>query len=227
MVNLYYGTLEDSPLSYQANSLQPLAASVKSFISEENKVLLQCPSFAASFKNTYVLKAPFDIRICPRNGTRPSALVGSIDLGSPTVGFSGGKEIVSTTICQMLDNHFLLCFADSPCMLTVTPPYLHNGNIWGFSGSYDVGRWFRALSVATYVHNEFEVKKGEPLMYLKFSKDVALHKVLWGSSAMQKSFLCADLKNYEKNNTLEQNYDLFMQSSLRRDIVRIAESSKV
>ncbi len=64
-------------------------------------------------------------------------------------------------------------------------------------------------------------------MYLKFSKDVALHKVLWGSSAMQKSFLCADLKNYEKNNTLEQNYDLFMQSSLRRDIVTIAESSKV
>lgn len=188
--------------------------------------MFSCPAFYGKFKKTLVFRNSiessyfFDAEgenkivehksdICIEAGiTKPK----SLDFG----------PIIEFAIMNLL-------FADEPLEINMTAPFFHEPKYTKFgsivTGEYDIGQWFRPLSLEIQMwknKGELYFEKDEPLFYveLKTKRPVLLHRFNLSEKIVSYSKANAYFRNFFGPNTpLIDRYTKFNQVGYREKIL--------
>lgn len=232
MKTVYYGPVAEHYALLSWSKLEPLSSSLKSHLRGNGRSsIMGCPSFMQDLKNTYVIKSPFDIEISASldETVPPSAIITSgifsDNINSPTLSDPNIDGLFLTDLVQFLSDGFYLFFADGSINMSIMPPYLHHNKIYGVSGSFDIGQWFRCVSFATYVDQPTVIKTGEPLAYISFPEKVKLKPILWPEYMAARNNYCTSFKGAHSGASLRQQYEAFMRLPLRKKILKEAKGA--
>jgi len=162
-INIYYGPLVNSHNAFLVNPLEPLTKEIKEdkFYTGDARII-ECPSFLDSLKSVYVIKAFCDMKFNPNPEVPAVISPTGHPLSSDTP--INGKPV--NDIIQICNDHMFF-IADKDCEVLMTPPYLHKTPFYGFSGILNIHRWPRHLPIATRLDEEFIIREGTPLAYIK------------------------------------------------------------
>lgn len=139
-----------------------------------------CPAFIDTFKNTYIVRASFDVSI-------------KIDPVERTVQLDKDREFVEKYLQTRTNdappdgnvlfslNQFLLFITDDDMEIETIPCYYHQTDFVEktmlVSGKFNIRNWIRNVEVASLVKNStpnnkdpiiINVKRGDPLFYIRF-----------------------------------------------------------
>jgi hypothetical protein len=204
---VYWGGAEEHPVGMH----EPIPTLMKEMLSllERGDTLMNCPAFIDSIKNTYVLKAPFDIRFDKKG-----------DAWFENEKIGDAMTLASPAYSQfMLGRTFF--FADADVNMTLISPYMHVNNVYSMSGTFNIARWFRPISYT--LHRSCmpcTIKSGEALMYVKFDKAVNLKQVTIPESTITITQAAMNSKHWFKSTALGKRYDLFMANRYNKVILK-------
>lgn len=251
MINVYYGPYASHPALFTWEPLEPLVRSLKEHHEQIGETTMaKCPSFLMEMRNTFVIKSPHNA-ILRKRGDEGSnipptwqidnAVNANIAFGTPlfhdrdqtwedeTHILTGAPEKIHSITAQTYANGFYTFFADKSLLMTMTPPYLHHGKIFGIAGSFDIGKWFRPLSVATHILDDrtISIRRGEPLAYIRFqtTEKVKLNIVHWNDEAERVAAGTMSSKNFYSVKGLDALYRSFVGLGMRKKLLRLAKQS--
>lgn len=243
-VNIYWSYLEplksispNWPVSgfLEAEEPSPLVKNIDTNIKNSGYNL--CPAARSYMQNTYVVRSP--INFCLTYDTK-GPIIQTNDYNQTFF----DKMIADTALA---DNVLQIVFpfsyfSDKPIKVTQISPYMHNkksgvitqhGSL--LSGEFDIGKWFRNLSVALYLNEDqgvIDIKKGDILFYIKIdtSEKIKFHKYypsreLFDIYDMLQNGLVNKPKT--KVNSLLQNYNIFSKNSVNKKILKIIKNNLV
>jgi hypothetical protein len=135
----------------------------------------QCPAFIDACKNTYVIRAPMDLRII-------------VDRISNTVASNVANDLwnlycVNRGTGDRSNNPFLLTlfpeyafYSHETVIMEVIPPFLSLADVNKKTdivpGRFDISKWVRHADWTFEIVDDstpLEVKRGDPLLYIKFT----------------------------------------------------------
>lgn len=220
MIDVYYGPSISCPFLLNGQPIEPLMGALR--VSLKSKELLHCPSFVKFCNEYFVLKSPFDleIRIDQEHGVMADLDNGRF-VSNSTI--EQGTKTHVDNLLQMLNQNLWMFFASESCSLKIFPPFLHKSKIYGVAGSYDIGSWFRPLSITSIVNEPFLIKQGDPLAYVSFGKTVNLNRVIWNQEAEIISSQMVGFKQLEAKNSLSKLYHKSKLSGLNKKLLKIAK----
>ena len=190
---------------------------IASIYNKESRVFA-CPAFTDRYKNTFVLKFPFDVNI---------STFGNTDFltKSPFVSKRHNPMYINGTTFDYSFDHIFYSFEDQ--LLESTPPYFHQttysqlGHV--SSGAFDINRWFRPISpnISLYPNVPiFKASANEPLLYLNFpnQKTVTLKRFMLSDLLMDSATECIRHKAYFPKQSLDSLYKRFTKGNLSKVI---------
>ena len=225
MTNIYYGPRHNHDLKMFWEKLVPLSKSVISLHdSIGDYTTRKCPAFMASMRNMYALPSPVDFVVMRREGDAPLVIAGRQVWSQPTL----NNDVPYDHIAQALVDGYFYLFSDKPVDVEQLPPYLHSSNIYGISGRFDISTWFRSINFSSIVGENFFVKRGDPLMYLKFhtTNKIKLHTVQWPDEADRVCKRSTAIKEFIPNRPLSFSYSLFKRAKESDNLLRLARNNK-
>lgn len=225
MTKLYFGSITNHPLLLNYIPPQPLLKALKEDLNGPEKEILNCPSYAKMCKDVYVIRSPMDVKAIRDSNGKPRLFFGPQGL---TVNVNTSPDKENSSIVQMFNEGLYLGIADSrDCEIEITPPYMHNSPLRGIAGSYNAGSWFRPLSMASFITDNFELKRGDAIAYLKVPEGITLEHVIWPESVAPFFMSNVNDKNMNPKVSLKSLYEKFKISGMKSSILRIAEENKV
>lgn len=139
--------------------------------------LLRCPAIQDSFRNTYLIRAPFDIHV-GKIGDAIQPLPSGMSKESQQQYFRpdhpSGWRYPARPIIQV-NLPFSFASDDPGVVMNQTPPYGHYTQWPGImlGGSFDIHAWpARPINFAFEFQEEdgtLDIKRGDPLFYVNFS----------------------------------------------------------
>lgn len=189
----------------------------------------KCPSVNEEIKNTYVILSPIDYTI-KWDGD---------EITTPDYNKMVFKHLVTPHYyedgkCSNVVSVGLhtLWFSDQKCVITVTPPYMSNTefskNMTMISGQLDINSWLRPLDVLFFLENDKPVfiKKGEPLLYVKFHTDkkIKLKRFNYSTEVDKIVNYCVGVRYYSSVSPLSKIYDIFNRSLIRKKFSNIVKN---
>jgi len=152
----------------------------KYYFDKQNGDHLKCPAFSVGLHNTYILKAPMDIRI---EYDRSNPQDKQVRVISPWLERHRAEQLImprfkqthpdSREIMSLVFLPFLF-YADTPMYMEFTPPFLEweKDPTWRtMCGGYDIGRWRRHLEFPIELRDKvgtINIKRGQPVAYVRF-----------------------------------------------------------
>ena len=220
MINVYYGPSISCPFLLTGQPIQPLLKNLKA--SQDYLEMLNCPSFVKFCADFFVLQSPFNLEIKIHADGYPVASLNKGQFVSEPTNKANGEGLVSNLL-QMFSQGLWLFFAENNCSINMYPPFLHDSKMYGVAGSFDIGTWFRPLSIASIVKEPFSIKEGDPLAYVKFDQDVNLKRVVWDNEAEIIYSQMNNFKTLQRRSSLASLYGRSKLSGLNKKILKIAE----
>lgn len=217
---VYYGSSQGHYLEMSLPKPEPLFKSLKKHFKENNmEGVLKCPSLVASTHNTYALNAPVDLKIVVKESGTAHTFV--VIHGEEDFKLGQWKTTEGKNIAQWLGDGYVTFFAEKSTFATMTPPYHHSNKIYGISGTFNIGEWFRSLSFASRYSEPILIKAGEPMAYIKFDKAVELKRVTMTDELEKHIRACLDFKAAHRNKALSYAYEKFVQSKKRDRVLKL------
>ena len=236
---IYYGSSQNHPLSTVGPTLTPLSVHYRKHLKDKNKdyteQYLGCPALTDAMKNTYVVEAPVDMRFFIRDGVPVAQNINgdpSLMFNLPTLvehGQRGAPDKRSTRSLQFMHDHFLIAVADKETIMWLMPPFMHSSSFYGFAGKYDISKWVRPLGFVVEIDNEFSIRRGDALCYLRFeTKDrIELIKTQLDDVFLKMTSSIVATKFLIPQKSLSFLYDLFARSGKMKAIIKNLEKNKL
>jgi hypothetical protein len=180
-----------------------------------------CAALHTLVENMFVIKAPFDADIRLMED-------GSID---PSCKYADwfGERIPSIENTFSIDfDYSSYFFSEEPLIVELTPPYMHQTSQpeYGFlsSAQMDISSWFRGFVLIYQLwENKRHVtfKAGEPIAYLNFKTDrpIIFKEFKVTEELLNLSFSCTNYKNFIPFIPMEQLYELFNKTSMKKRVL--------
>ena len=196
----------------------------------------KCPALVDDLKNVFVIKSPFDIKLS--TGIMNSAKIEkqTPEFGKLFFGEPQGKVGMHQT------NLPYLFFSEKSLLMSHLPAYYdHNSfteNTFQITGSFDIGRWFRAAGKPTFMFKPgktvIDINEGDALLYIKFNTTEKVKLIEFDYAEFERLgdhspvAACVDLKNQSYGKiTLEKCYEYFERFKMRQRILKIIKRNKV
>lgn len=173
-----------------------------------------CKSMQEAFKNTYMLKQPFDIhwdRTCNND-------------------FIHERDDSAFKDSLLVDCDLQwFFFSEDSVEMEVTPPYLHNTEVskYGFltAGSFDISKWFRTVNLTYQLWEgieEFNTSKNEAAAYINFRSPnkIILKQFELNEKLMEVANGCTAVKNVISNLPLNNLYERFTRSNRHKIVLK-------
>ena len=220
--------------------LEPLLTNLRKMWNEANVPkrhvddIFQCPAFQRSLTNTFVYKSPYDLSITYDENKRyklsiPSRLLDDDHTARPVDEKTGIEDNHIIQIFTSKANKFF--FADSSCDINIESPSFHNTSYCFLSGSFNIGKWFRPIhpAILNFGQKDIHIKRGDPLLYLKFPKDVKIEirRTYLGPIAYNLSMGCGGYKTYDKKAPFEKLYKYFEQMANKKGLLKELEQNRI
>lgn len=174
----------------------------------------KCPAYTTYLKNVYQLNSIADIKF-------------TIDADRKIVSVDAPEWVRSRISFRTLPSKdtyilitlaiYVIFYSKKPVQIEQLPPFLstnpRSSQFTVVPGTFDISQWVRPLEFSIEIKDHvsnFEIKKGDPLCYVRFcSEDGALVKL--EKTGVTKELndavaACMAVKNIEPGNTLQQNY---------------------
>lgn len=225
MSTFYFGSIVNHPLLLNYIPPQPLLQSLKEDLTGPEKEILHCPSHAKMCKDVYVIRSPMDVKAIRDSNGKPRLFFGPQGL---TVDVQTSPDKENASIVQMFNEGLYLGIADSDdCEIEITPPYMHNSPLRGIAGAYNAGSWFRPLSIASFISDNFELKRGDAIAYLKVPAGTTIEQVIWPESTADFFLSNVNDKNMNPKVSLKGLYKKFKMSGMKSSIIKLAKENVV
>jgi hypothetical protein len=139
----------------------------------KEKSFFSCPSFAKTYKNTYVFKNTMKSQF---NFDENEIYLKGNDRGHINLKRARQSSLVNSNNLQY--NLRWIFFSETPLVATFTPPYMHETSYtkssFLISGEMDIGQWFRPYNlefVTKEKQGELIFNENDPLFYVQFNTD--------------------------------------------------------
>tara|TARA_R110000765_G_scaffold354476_1_gene444628 strand:- start:68 stop:796 length:729 start_codon:yes stop_codon:yes gene_type:complete len=235
MSTVYYSGYAAEMDNFTVIDPEPLLKSVtKEWKGKDAFFLLKCPAMTNEMKNTFVIRAPFDITVSWddekgfhfTNKAFKNLGQGGFDNFFKLV--PNEKSDLMLTINQIFTGYGnYLFFADEPTTLQLQPANYHKTKISKFpfiAGSYEIDKWCRPiiLAIINDKKEDIVIKRNDPLYYVKFysKKDVVLKRFEITREIEQIVVGSLTIKKYLQGYSMRRLYDMFMQSGNKKRILK-------
>tara|TARA_B100000035_G_scaffold155094_1_gene132103 strand:- start:4483 stop:5223 length:741 start_codon:yes stop_codon:yes gene_type:complete len=200
---------------------------------EIQDALFKCPAFVRSLKNTFVYKCPYDLEV-----EYDSNKKWQISFANPhLLSDHNSKNVMAS---GLEDNHVVqlfsgdgsrLFFADKPCEMVLEQPYFHRQDLVSLSGCFDIGRWFRPVhpAIINFGQKDFKIKRGEPLLYLRFPKDakIEFRRTVLDDDLRRLSNGTSGYKSFKYMATFKELYEYFETAVNKKRILKKLEKNRI
>jgi hypothetical protein len=178
---------------------------------------LKCPAFIDYYKNVYVIKSPFSMKINFNSEAKYLSVQPQCQEFYDTF-LRNRADVISK------DDPFLfsilikyLFTADADCILEELPVMFHdsplNSKLKLIPGTYNIGKWFRPIEVAYEVMDKADsvtIKRGDPLFYVRFvskdNKKINLKHAKFSPEQLKAVQHCTMLKKSFPNHAIDSAY---------------------
>jgi hypothetical protein len=188
----------------------------------------RCPSYPSFFKNTFVIKANYDLIL---HHTVDS--MGNASLTTPKKRQEWFNENIWTTeiekeqqLVQLFDWKIFL--SDNDVSLSVMPAFLHSNtftnNVLVLPGKMNISKWFRPVSPAFIMKSDkVELRHGDALFYVQFhtKNDVSVNFKHFEYTEEIRKYEeeCMSVKKYKPKMGLKKLYSLFIKRGYDKKIL--------
>lgn len=195
---------------------------LKHIVEDRNKnvLFLKCPSITSLYKNTFVVRCPFDLTVTVASDPEGKKF---IHVTNPDSNFTEDfivdrKEDENSVFKMMSLSISYLFYAKESVELEVYPPVLSNHhsetlrNISVICGKFDISKWIRPTDYAFEIIDDFKpltFKRGDPLFYIKFNTDKHVNLIRTPIDPEVENLIQSEvlLKNQFPGNSLKKNYE--------------------
>jgi len=185
---------------------------------------LKCPAVANEWKNTFVLKSPFDFTL----DINPQDYTYKVSIDNKFVDYFheliGPRSLENRLFDLYIEWNF---FSDSSVEISQIPASLHpneftsNTNL--FSGKYNISKWIRPLIPTFMVNYSFiHVKKGDALCYIKLHTNKKVKLINFELTDKIDRYIqeCVDVKIFKSNIKLFTLYSWFTRMKYHKKILK-------
>lgn len=173
----------------------------------------KCPAFIDLCKNTYVVKAPFDLDVHYNQLNETLHISQAQDIydlycTNRPKGPNARKIIT-------LPPRYLF-YSDDDIMMESLPCFLQNSKIkWDLiPGKYNIGKWIRPIDFTIELHDEHHTlhfKKNDPLFYIRFTTKnddkIELERVEFTKQLYDLGDACTAVKKRQGDTPLKTLYE--------------------
>tara|TARA_R110002153_G_scaffold129519_2_gene278243 strand:+ start:765 stop:1505 length:741 start_codon:yes stop_codon:yes gene_type:complete len=204
--------------------LEPLLTELnrKYGVYEGTRNVLKCYALQDHVKNTFIYRSPVSMKVTYTGDDRKYIISG--------INADNQKEFNllidnpdAESIYQLLIGFGLnILSKEDSLLMSVHPANYHNTDLSRFpviTGSYDCGKWFRPihLSILNPEEKDFEIKRGDPLFYIKFHTEdkVQLERFNMNEEIISHVASTVEVKKYLQSTKLNKLYKLYKKSKLK------------
>lgn len=230
---VYYGHSANKSSELVGYAPEPLLKNCKElFASNKTDVLLQCYAITEEMKNTFVIRAPFDLDISfsgPEKGFvinnmhLPQQEFNSMLQSTPDI----VRNIFVHEALQLFLGFSFHFFSEKPLKMSTLPAHYHETGVSAIpyiTGSYDISKWFRPVNACylNYSKKDMRIKRGDALFYVKFDADqrVELQPFKMTDDLVVISEGNTDIVRYKKRTPLRDLYAMFSENRLNKKVLQ-------
>lgn len=234
----------DIYLKIEATSLQnvnlntmaiiPLEPVLKSVASSRTVKYIECPAFTDYYKNCFLVRAPYDIKI---EAKKTPDNVKYFNIKDKDQDFCN-KYILDrnnqNSLFSMISLEYsYLFYSEKSVMIELIPAGLHFHesehlkNTMLIQGTFDISKWYRGIGYAFEIIDDnipINIKRGDPVFYVRFLTNEKVNIVYEHENNYvdHLSSACAGFKNFTMNNTMIKNYEIasYMIKKLKSKIFK-------
>jgi hypothetical protein len=210
--------------------LEPLAKEVKDLIGGTKcEYAARCYSVKDEIRNSFVYKAPADMSIMYDEqgffGLEPESIARQGDYFVQITDVPTDDPIPATALLQLYTSFGLFFFSETPLEMTIQTPNFHMTKVKHIPlvvGGFNIAKWFRPIfpSYANYTYEDFHIKRGDALMYIKFHTDkaVELEEFEMNATLERYSRAALDYKFIKQWVPLKRLYEMFLANKMNKKI---------
>ena len=215
--------------------LEPLLTELNSKYGqyEGTRNVLKCYALQENIRNTFIYRSPVNMKVTYTGDERKYIISG--------INVDNQKEFNllidnpdAESVYQVLIGFGLNIISKEDSLpMSVHPANYHKTDVSRFpivTGSYDCGKWFRPihLSIFNPEEKDFEIKRGDPLFYIKFhTKDkVQLKRFNMNEEILSHVASTVQVKKYLASTKLNKLYKLYKESKLKPLLIRAVKSQQ-
>lgn len=208
-----------------SHQLEPLLPMLKEMYKDTPcDHILKCYAFLEQAKNTFVCRAPFDIKVKYTNDERVFC-IDNLNLNQED--FDDTVFMQTPQLLQLFSGFGTVFFTEKSTGMSVHKANHHISGISDFplvEGTFDISSWFRHIhpAVINLGQKDFSIKKGDPLMYIKFhTEDTVELKPFYVTEDLHRLAQASNnVASFSSKNPLSILYKMFNQSRARHIILK-------
>lgn len=204
--------------------LEPLLTELNSKYGqyEGTRNVLKCYALQEHIRNTFIYRSPVNMKVT-YTGDERKYIISGVNVANQEEFNLLIDNPDAESIYQLLIGFGLnILSKEDSLLMSVHPANYHKTDVSRFpivTGSYDCGKWFRPihLSIFNTEEQDFEVKRGDPLFYIKFHTEdkVQLERFNMNEEILSHVASTVEVKKYLKSTKLSRLYELYAKSKLK------------
>ena len=191
----------------------------------ENAKYVLCPAFSDYLKNTFIIRSPYNFAITLDRKT------GNVSIDRHGQNFYNNNIkatfVEDKFILQLPPRMIFIPEDKESVMITSLPLILEPNTLSVIPGTFDISKWVRPIEVSIQVYDEEKIvlKRGDPLMMVKFASNnndsVQLEQKIIDEKVLALTFACINVKNANPSLNLKTLYKMadFYVSKMRKIIL--------
>ena len=192
----------------------PPESAYKYFLEKnKNQDYLKCPAFADFLKNTYIIKAPYDIDISINEDGYVKTNKFTQDFFEKNIHVTQFEK--NKIIFQTMPRYFFVTNNKKSVKISILPMIFEKNNFSIIPGEFDISKWIRPINCAFEVFDTpttISFKREQPLFMVKFetfnNETIQLKQKIINQDIASAGLSCLTVKDLLPNKNLNYLYKI-------------------